>query len=86
MIRDCDALVTGDTSHAEGPIACEVVVEAVAHVASGQIELCPVIIRSGIQPALLGFCFFGDLKPNRVPGIIVLDAWCNGAELLEARR
>jgi hypothetical protein len=73
-IRNCDALVTRDTFHSESPVSREVVVEPVAHVASGQIELRAVIVRGSVQPALLGFCLFGDLKPNRVPGIIVFDA------------
>src|SRR5262245_50837295 len=84
-IRDCDALITGDTSHSEGPIAGEVVVEAVAHVTSGQIELSAVIVGGGVQPALLGLRFFGNLKPDRVPGSVVLDPRCNGAKLLQAR-
>src|SRR6185312_6651018 len=71
-IRNLDALVTGDIFHSESPVSGEVVVEPVSHVARRQIELRTVIVRGGVQVPLLGLCFFGDLKPDRVPGIIIL--------------
>src|SRR5262249_28429549 len=85
-IRNLDALVTGDVFHSESPVAGEVVVEPIAYVAGRQIELRAVIVRSGVQVPLLGFRLFGDLKPSRVPRIIVLDTRRNGAQLFEARR
>ncbi len=85
-IRNGDALVAGDALHSESPVAREVVVEAVAHVAGGQIELRAVIVGGGVQVALLGFRLLGDLEPSRVPGIVVLDTRRNRAELLEPGR
>jgi hypothetical protein len=84
-IGNGDALVTGDTSHSERPVSGEVVIEPIAHVAGRQIELCAVVVRGGIQPAFFGLSFFRNLEPDRVPGIVVLDARCDGAELLEPR-
>src|SRR5262249_21402864 len=54
-IRNGDALVTSDTFHSESPISREVIVEPVAHVAGGQIELRAVIVGGGVQIPLLGF-------------------------------
>src|SRR5262245_8070108 len=45
-----------------------------------------MVIRGGIGPPLLSFRLFGDLEPNFVPGIVVLDAGRDSTELLEPRR
>src|SRR5262249_17075931 len=85
-IGNCDALVTGHTSHSESPVSREVVVETVAHVAGRQVEFGAVVVGGSIQVTLLDFRLFGDLKPDRVPGIVILDARRDGGEFLEARR
>src|SRR5689334_13409900 len=84
-IRNCDALVAGDTSHAERPIPRKVVVKSVAHIAGRQIELGAVIIGGGVEMSLLALRLLGNLKPHRVPGIVVLDTRRDGGEFLEAR-
>src|ERR1700691_658713 len=85
-IRNFDALVASNIFHSESPVSRKVVIEPVTHVAGRQIELRAMVVRGGVQVTLLGFRLFGDLKPDRVPGIIILDTRCNGTKLFEARR
>ena len=72
-IWNCDPLVTRDTFHSKSPVSREVVIEPVAHVAGGQIELRAVIVRSSIELSLFGLRPLGEPEPGRVPGVVILD-------------
>src|SRR5262245_18374972 len=85
-IRHGKAFISGGALHRARPVAGEIVVQAVTGVSRRKLGLGAVVIRGGIGPPLFSFRLFGDLKPNFVPGIVVLDVGRDSTELLEARQ
>ena len=84
-IRNLDAFVPGDPLHSKRPVTREVVVESVADIAGGKIELRTVVVRGGIKPPLFGFRALCESHPDSVPAFVVLDLWRDSADLLDPR-